>query len=207
LLTSFSYVIVPAFAGCLECDIELFLKANGRPKTLAHVQEVATVCEQIARQYGLDERKCRAAALLHDISAVIKPADMLRYVTSQSLPVCEAEERYNFLLHQRMSRFVAEAHFSMTDEGILDAIECHTTLRAHATPYDMALFIADKLAWDQPGAPPYDKIVRRSLKDSLKAACLAYMDDTMASGRMLCPHTDWTLAHDWLKQQTAPLHI
>ena len=26
------------------------------------------------------------------------------------------------------------------------------------------------------------------------------MEDTMTSGRMLCPHTNWTLALDWLRQ-------
>ncbi len=28
-----------------------------------------------------------------------------------------------------------------------------------------------------------------------------YMEDTMTSGRMLCPHTNWTLAYDWLTQK------
>ncbi len=201
MLTHFPYVFTPPLTNCLESDVQAFLEANGRPKTLAHVQAVAEVCVQIAKQYGLNESKCRAAGLLHDISAVIKPADMLHYVTSHSLPICEAEARYNFLLHQRMSRFVAEAHFGITDSAVLSAIACHTTLRANATPYDMVLFIADKLAWDQPGIPPYDKAVRYALAHSLEAACLAYMEDTMTSGRMLCPHTNWTLAYDWLTQK------
>ena len=89
----------------------------------------------------------------------------------------------------------------ITDSAVLSAIECHTTLYANATPYDMALFIADKLAWDQPGIPPYDKAVRYALEYSLEAACLANMEDTMTSGRMLCPHTNWTLAYDWLTQK------
>ncbi|MBP3655801.1 MAG: HD domain-containing protein [Clostridia bacterium] len=202
MFTCFPYVIAPALTHCLESDVPAFLEANGRPKTLAHVQAVAEVCGQIAMQYGLDGSKCRAAGLLHDISAVIRPADMLHYITLLGLPVCEAEARYNFLLHQRMSRFAAAKHFGITDIAVLSAIECHTTLHANATPYDMALFIADKLAWDQPGTPPYDKVVRYALERSLEAACLAYMEDTMSSGRMLCPHTNWTLAVDWLKQKS-----
>lgn len=201
MFTHFPYVVTPPLVHCLEEDVQAFLKANGRPGTLAHVQAVAEVCGQIAGQFGLDGSLCRAAGLLHDISAVIRPADMLRYVTSHSLPVCEAEEKYNFLLHQRMSRLVAEVHFGVTDSAVLSSIECHTTLRACASPCDMALFIADKLAWDQPGTPPYDKAVRHALEHSLEAACLAYMEDTMSSGRMLCPHVNWTLAYDWLKQK------
>ena len=34
---------------------------------------------------------------------------------------------------------------------ILKAIESHTTLRSNPSKLDMIIFIADKLAWDQPG--------------------------------------------------------
>ena len=61
------------------------------------------------------------------------------YVASHSLPVCEVEERCNFLRH--------------------------------------------------------------ALDHSLEAACLAYMEDTMTSGRMLYPNTNWTLSYDWLTQK------
>lgn len=47
----------------------------------------------------------------------------------------------------------------------------------------------------------YDKTVRYALEHSLEASCLAYMEGTMTSGRMLCPHTNWTLAYDWLTQK------
>ena len=194
----FPYVAVPKLTGHLETDVQNLLEANARPRTFAHVKAVSEVCAQLAVQYGLDERQCRAAGLLHDIGVVITPADMLRYVGLLGLPVCEAEQRYNFLLHQRLSRFVASGHFGVTDEAVLCAIECHTTLRARAMPCDMALFIADKLAWDQPGTPPYENEISRALDQSLEAACFTFMDYTMVSGRLLCPHTNWTLAYDWL---------
>lgn len=107
LFTHFLYVAVPTLKKCLESDIQAFLESNGRTKMLAHVQDATEVCGQIAKQYVLEEDKCRVAGLFHDISVVIKPTDMLHYVTSRGLLVCEVEERYNFLLHQRMSRFAA----------------------------------------------------------------------------------------------------
>ncbi len=36
------------------------------------------------------------------------------------------------------------------------------------------------------------------VQNLLEAVCLTFMDYTIASGRLLCLHTNWTLAYDWL---------
>lgn len=64
----------------------------------------------------------------------------------------------------------------------------------------MALFIADKLAWDQEGTPPYEQEVRAALTQSLPAACLTYMRYCIHHGRVLYPHTWWLEALVWLEQ-------
>ena len=199
LFDAFPYVRLPALTGSLSSDVQNLLEANGKTKTFRHVAAVAQFNRGIAARFGLDPHACEAAGYLHDISAVIAPADMLSYAQSRALPLCEAERRYSFLLHQRLSRMVASEYFGVSDEDILSPIECHTTLREDASPCDMALFIADKLAWDQAGTPPYFEIVNAALERSLDAACLAFMDYTMESGGLLCPHVNWTAAHSWLK--------
>ena len=81
---------------------------------------------------------------------------------------------------------------------VLEAVGCHSTLKANPSPYDMALFVADKLAWDQPGAPPYENNVREALAVSLEAACLSHIDYVLRHGMILMPHT-WLLeARNWL---------
>ncbi len=50
---------------------------------------------------------------------------------------------------------MAQEIFGVTDTLILNAVGCHTTLRAQPTTLDKVLFVADKLVWDQPGTPPY----------------------------------------------------
>ena len=199
ILDDFSYIAIPPRSGDLTGDALALLEANGKPKTARHVCEVADENAAIAARFGLDEGSCRAAALLHDISAVIHRDDMLSWADGHGLSTCEAEQKHPFLLHQRLSRLIAEAHFGVADEAILSPIECHTTLRKDATPYDMALFIADKLAWDQEGTPPFYGAVRTALNCSLEAACLCYMDYMVDNGLLLCPHVDWTAAHSWLR--------
>ena len=173
---------------------------NGRPKTLKHVQEVADTCVRIADQYGLDREKCRIAALLHDIGAVMKPEDMMNYTISRSIPLDEAEKMYPFLLHQRVSRMFAEDVLGVKDEDILSAVECHTTLKSCPGEYDMALFIADKLSWDREGVPPYFNEVERGLQLSLESASLAYITYTMDNGMILHPHRWLLKAKEYLER-------
>lgn len=196
MLHSFDYIIWPD-----PLTPENLLLSNGRPKTLAHVQAVAEECVRIGKRFGLTEETCRLAGMLHDISAVIRPQDMLAWAEAHAMPLCEAERRYPFLLHQRMSRLVAQTAFQVTDDAVLSAVECHTTLKANASILDMTLFIADKIAWDQPGEPPYLHDVLSALETSLEAACLCYMKVIEQSGKLLYPHACWTEAVQWLTKE------
>lgn len=185
ILHEFSYITLPDPSGDIESDVRTLLEENSRRKT--------------ADKFGLESSKCIAAGLLHDISAIIKPADMLEYAQHNNFELCEAEQRFPFLLHQRMSRIISSDYFGIIDADVLSAIECHTTLKAQPSDYDMALFIADKLAWDQEGIPPFYDSVMRALDSSLEMACLAYMNYMDTNGKLLCPHTNWDLAYDWLQ--------
>ena len=199
-LSDYAYLALPERTGNLEEDVKNLLECNGKGSTYAHVVSVAEANAEIAARFGLNASLCRTAALLHDISAVIAPKDMLEYAKGNGLELCEAELRFPFLLHQRISRIVAQEYFGVTDHSVLSAIECHTTLRPHASREDMALFIADKIAWDQPGIPPFDAAVRAALAHSLEDACLAYMTYMRDNDKILYPHTLWNLALNWLSE-------
>jgi len=125
---------------------------------------------------------------LHDISAVIHPNDMLTYMMENNLFVDESEKKYPFILHQRISRLIAKTFFNIENETILSAIECHTTLKSNPSQYDMALFIADKLSWDQEGTPPFYDVVIKNLYLSLEKACLSYINFIIDNSMILQPH-------------------
>ena len=194
----FSYIRIPEFSDAFEGDAEKVLMLNGKPKTWTHVREVADMNVRIGKLFGLDEKKCRAAGILHDVSAVIKSADMMEYAVKNGMEMCEAEERYPFLLHQRMSRIAAQEYFGIYDEEVLSSIEHHTTLKENASAYDMALFIADKLAWDQEGVPPFYDVVENALEFSLELASYEYMRYMNDNGKILWPHENWIKAFEWL---------
>ncbi|MFT3952357.1 MAG: HD domain-containing protein [Oscillospiraceae bacterium] len=199
IFAEFDYITLPALCGNLREDVGALLCANGKETTFTHVCAVAEQNKVLAARLGLDAEKCAAAGLLHDVSSVIRAEDMLVYAQRHGLSLCAAEERFPFLLHQRLSEIAAREWFKVTDADILSPIAVHSTLKAGANTYKMALFLADKLAWDQDGAPPFRDAVTAALEISPQAACLAYMDYMESAGRVLYPHEDWVRAESWLR--------
>ena len=188
MLTTFSYITIPAFTGDIKADVKNLLAANNKAKTYDHVKAVAEMNAKIAGQYRLDKEICEVCGYLRDISAVVTPSDMMTYATEKGWHIDEAENKHPFLLHQRISKLIAEQDFGVTDEHILSAIECHTTLKTNPSAYDMALFVADKLAWDQEGEALFYSVVNDALKQSLEAASLVYMDYIVDHKMILHPH-------------------
>ncbi len=202
MLECFPYIHPPASADLMTAVRET-LTRNGKMETYRHVCAVADVARALAEREGLCVQACEHAALLHDISAVIGASDMLAWMQSHGGWVADAERQHPFLLHQRISRVIASEDFMQTDERILSAIECHTTLKEAPSPYDLVVFLADKISWDRGGEPPYRTAVERELKHSLARAALAYIDFTMDGGMILCPHPWLLQARKWLADACA----
>jgi len=195
------YIDVPRQTDNLEADVKALFLKNQKEKTFTHVMNVSKTNLRIAEQFDLHAEICQISALLHDISAVMTPADMLAYAETHGFTLCEAECKYPFLLHQRLSAKIAEDYFAITDKRVLSAISCHTTLKDMPSKYDMALFLADKLSWDQDGTPPFYAEVSEALQVSLEKACHVYMTYINRSGTLLFPHTNWELAFEWLNHR------
>lgn len=159
-----------------------------KDRTLMHVEEVADTGVRLAQTHCLDPEKIRIAALLHDVSVIMSPQEMYETAKDRNMPIDPAEEKYHFLLHQRISRLIAGEQFDIRDEVILDAIECHTTLKKSAGPYDKALFVADKISWDQQGVPPYHETLEKLAGESLDEACLFYIRYQFEHQLLLMPH-------------------
>lgn len=171
----------------LEKIKETYLN-HGKQKTYKHVVDVMHLALKIAKKYDLDENKCILASLLHDISAIMSPDDMYLLAKKRHMEIDEAEEKYHFLLHQRISKIIAREIFFVEDKDILSAIECHTTLKKDANDYDKVVFLADKLAWDQEGTPPYYDELSKAIEVSLDNGCYCFIKYQFDNGLLLMPH-------------------
>lgn len=163
------------FTNDLKTDIMRFLIAHDCPKTAEHCREVGVEARRIAIRYQADPVAAEIAGWLHDISAVIPNSKRIEVAKELDLEILPEEESFPMIIHQKLSRAIAEGIFQIEDRAILSAIECHTTLKSNATLLDQVLFVADKIAWDQPGEPPYLQEVTKNLEHSITHAAFSYI--------------------------------
>lgn len=183
------------WSGKTRTDMIAFLHAHGYPKTAEHCLNVGVKACELAKKFDLDPARAELAGWLHDISAPIPNARRVEATREFGFEILPEEVQVPMLLHQKLSVVVARELFGVDDEGILSAICCHTTLKAGASPLDKVVFLADKIAWDQPDVPPYLDAMLDALERSLNPAIKVYFDHLLVtfSDRAFVPHS-WFLA-------------
>lgn len=181
----------------MENCINLFKQAKNEEK-LAHTIKVCETGIEIAKKYGIDQNKVEISCYLHDISAIIPKDAYILLCESNGIKVLDCERKIPGLLHQKVSRLIAEQIFNIIDYEILHAIESHTTLRDKPTGIDMVVFIADKISWDQEGIPPYFERISEAIKESLEKACLEHINYRLENRVGLIPHPMLTQAKESL---------
>lgn len=162
-------------SGNIPHDAATFLGMHHLPQIIRHSAGVAAEAARLAARFGVDGGQAETAAWLHDISAVIPTSQRLESARGLGIAVLPEEAACPMILHQKLSAVLAADLFSVTDPAVLSAIACHTTLKPGASPLDMLVFIADKLAWDQPGEPPYLSQLQAGLAVSLQKAAAAFL--------------------------------
>ena len=164
------------WTGDIAVDTVTVLVSCGLESTAEHCQRVAAEAGRLAGLFGVLPECAQVAGWLHDVSAVYPVDQRARVASELGIEVLPEERLAPMLLHQKLSAALAKEVFQVTNPAVLSAIECHTTLKANASPLDKTVFVADKIAWDQPGDPPYLADLCRALECSLDDAALCYMD-------------------------------
>ncbi|XEC96636.1 bis(5'-nucleosyl)-tetraphosphatase (symmetrical) YqeK [Paenibacillus tarimensis] len=165
-----------SFTNDLKNDIVLFLTTNKCPKTADHCLDVGAEARRIAVLFNSDPEEAEIAGWLHDISAVFPNHERIAAARELEIDVLPEEEFFPMIIHQKLSKVMAKEIFKITNSEILEAVGCHTTLRANSTRLDQVLFVADKIAWDQTGEPPYIQRLHKSLEVSLTHAVYSYIN-------------------------------
>ncbi|HOU13775.1 MAG TPA: bis(5'-nucleosyl)-tetraphosphatase (symmetrical) YqeK [Anaerolineae bacterium] len=164
-----------SFTDDIARDVTDFLQHYGCPNTAVHSAAVAAEARRLAAQVDVDETAAAQAAWLHDISAVFPADERVAAAEGLGIDVLPEERTLPMILHQKLSAVLAREVFGVTDAAVLSAIGCHTTLKVEASRLDKLIFVADKLAWDQPGEPPYRAAMIAALVESLDAAACVYL--------------------------------
>lgn len=174
-----------------------YLITHGCSHTAAHCRRVAAQAVRLAGVHGIDPLKAETAALLHDISAVIPTPERVAAARRHGLDLLPEELALPMIIHQKLSVVLAREAFGVTDEEILGAIGCHTTLRRGATTLDKLLFVSDKLSWDQADQPPYFAEVEK--------AATASLDEAVRLILVYARGSNLKVVHPWLRDAYADL--
>lgn len=129
-----------------ECEIIKKLKETQKERRFLHTLGVADEAVRLAPKFGVDEKKARTAALLHDCA---KNLDEKRGESFDKICRCYGVELDEYareekaLVHAFLGAAVARLDYGIEDEEILSAIYYHTTARAAMTPLEKLIYIAD----------------------------------------------------------------
>lgn len=163
------------FSGELEKDAYRFLTRWGSSDLAEHCRQVAEIAAKLAQRFGLDPSVATGAGYLHDLGRVIPEDEILELAGELGMTILPEEEEYPGMLHSKLSKVMAAELFHIKDIAILDALECHTTLKVGANLLDYLLFVADKLSWEPAAYRPALERIEVGLESSLEAGALAYL--------------------------------
>lgn len=176
----------------LKQEIETFLLEKECYATYNHCITVGDYAEEIGHEFlnEVEREQVRIAGYLHDISAIYPNNERIFVAEDMKIELFKEERQFPMIIHQKISRIMAQREFGIQDEKILSAISCHTTLKKKFSKVDLVLFVADKIRWDQEGQPPYLKEITQALNYSFEAAAFSYIDYILKN--------DIKVIHPWL---------
>lgn len=178
--------------GWINEDVHAFLALHGCQRAAKHCGKVARAAYQLAERLGADPLAAEAAGWLHDVSAVWTNDQRLAAAEALSVEILPEERQAPFILHQKLSVVLARELFGVRDAAVLSAVGCHTTLKNDPSPLDKVVFIADKLAWDEPYDAPWHPALREALEHSLDDGCRVYL------GYLWEQRSTLTVVHPWM---------
>ncbi|MFC0522537.1 bis(5'-nucleosyl)-tetraphosphatase (symmetrical) YqeK [Pontibacillus salicampi] len=147
------------------------LKPQLKQERYDHTVRVMETAIQLAQTYNVDVKKTEIAAIFHDY-AKNRPLDELkRWIKSTYLPK-DLLHYHHELWHGPVGAKLVEKEVGIHDREILDAIQYHTTGRAHMTMLDKVIFLADYI---EPGRkfPGLEEVRKAAWEDINKGCWLA----------------------------------
>lgn len=169
-------------------------------KRYAHTIRVADTAERLAAVHGLDRRRARLAALLHDAARELPPEEYLRLAEERGLPVGDPERESPKLLHGPAAAELARDELDVEDAEILDAVRVHTVGGPGMGPLALALYVADKIepTRDYPSVDRLRELASKDLYEATREALRRARDYNDQRGRPTHPAS--LRALEWLEE-------
>lgn len=182
-------------------DIQKYFIKYNNQETYQHTLDVVKELNNIKKQYGFVEEGSEIACYCHDLGRVVKHDDILDFCKLYDIEVTEEEKLLPSILHQKISRYIAEKVFGIRDKRILNAIRYHTTSRANPSIIEIEVFLADKMSWKEAGYKELANEIKDALKISKENAMLYYLTElNKKKDKLKVYHLDSMEAFEYFKK-------
>ncbi len=108
-----------------------------------HSLRTANISKVLAKNYGLSQKKCYKAALLHDIAKNYSDSKLLELVSKYNISLSDFELNTLAVVHSKVGRAVLEYKFGVKYFDILQAVEFHSLGSKNMNDIAKVVFIAD----------------------------------------------------------------
>lgn len=163
--------------GDLSRDIKEYFLMHGSQDTYEHTLDVIEELKNIQKQYGHTESRSLIACYCHDLGSVVKSEDIIEFCLKNNIEISDEEKQLPSILHQKLSCFIAEKVFGITDSVVLKAIRYHTTSRENPSMTEIEVFLSDKMSWKEDGYRELALKIKEVVRESKEKAILYYLSD------------------------------
>jgi len=176
-------------------QIRIYFEGFSRSDVYEHTCEVIAVYDKLINFIDIPEslkKKGRVAVMLHDVGRVVEHSDIVKFCEENGKIATESELKAVGILHQYASKFIAMTVFGIEDESVLNAIECHTTLKGNPGILDKLVFLVDKMSWKEADSVDLIRKMNDHLSTSIDLALYEYHKAMYENRKaMLCYH-EWS---------------
>ncbi|SFC52558.1 putative HD superfamily hydrolase of NAD metabolism [Bacillus sp. 491mf] len=166
------------------------VKQQMRDKRYIHTIGVMETAIELAKQYGVDEKKAEMAAIFHDYAKCRPVSEMEEIIKRENFP--KDLLLYNKeLWHAPVGAYLVEREVGITDADILQAITYHTSGHEQMTMLDKVIYVADYIEPNRkfPGVEEARKLAREDLNQALLYALKHTIQFLMEKNQTIYPLT------------------
>ncbi len=130
--------------GDIQRDVKEYFSFHNRIDVYKHTLDVVEELNYLRNLTGHIEDGSLIACYCHDLGQIVEKEDVVSFCQDNDISLLEGEKRMPSIVHQKVSRFLAEKVFKISNLEILDAIRYHTTSRKNPRNIEVEVFLPIK---------------------------------------------------------------
>lgn len=173
-----------------EPEIDSYTRNHLKEGRYLHTLRVVKASSELASLHGLDIRKARLAAFLHDCQKFRRESDLREYLSSHPEGRRDSN-RPAEVLHGFAAAVFAETEAGISDPEVLDAIRWHTTGTAGMCDLAKVVFLADMIEEERDfkGIEALRKLSGKDLDSAMLFGLDLSLSYLIRSGKYIDPDT------------------